>query len=137
LKKDPEQELTDITQSKQKRIEYTVTIGNHLFERIAKHMRLMKYLKNDDSNKQEWVREAIKEKLKAIENQQLGDKFLHLKLDVELWQELEEKVESLKAVRRTVSKKTLIEEAIFDKLDREEQSSRELLKNMLKASSEG
>jgi hypothetical protein len=137
LKNDSKQELTLIPKPKRKRIEYTVRIGNHLYQRISRHLLLLKHLKNNES-KQNWIQEAVKEKLAADElsKEEVGDRFLHLKLDVELWSELEKKVESLKATRTSVSKKVLIEEAIFEKLDREEQNSKKMLKKMLDSTPE-
>lgn len=123
--------------TKKKSVEYTVIIGNHLYHRIDKHVRLLKNLKIN-SSKQKWVLEAIEEKLKidvALEAN-LGDRLLHVKCDIELWNEIQKKIELLKAFRRSISKKQWIEEAIYDKLEREEQKSKELLKNMLKATSE-
>jgi hypothetical protein len=112
-------------------------IGNHLYQRIAKHISLLKCLQNNDS-KQKWIQEAVREKLKAdeISNIEVGDRFLHLKFDEDLWFEIQEKVESLKAIHTSMSKKQFIEEAIFEKLDREERKSKELLKNMLSDSFE-
>lgn len=136
LKNSSEQEPRVISPPKHKRVEYTVRIGNHLFQRITRHMVLLKHLKDSES-KQKWIQEAIEEKLSSDKNsgKDPGDKFLHIKLDVELWEALNEKVELLRASHISMSKKLFIEEAIFEKLDREEHKSKSLLKNMLNLSS--
>lgn len=132
MKKDSKA-LTIPSKPKQKCVEYNVRIGNHLYQRITRHLLLLKQLKSSES-KQKWVHEAIKEKL--VSDECSDERFLHLKLDLDLWNALEKKVESLKSSRRSVSKKVLIEEAIFEKLDREEHKSKALLKYMLTLSSE-
>ncbi len=135
MKKNTDQVSTIEPQPKQKRIEYTVRIGNHLYKRITRHLILLKHLKSNES-KQKWIQEAIEEKLSAegIVEEFAGDRFMHLKLDERIWNKLHEKVESLKSTRTSVSKKILIEEAIFEKLDREEHKSKTLLKNLLNLS---
>lgn len=130
-------EKIDSSSTIKKPVEYTVRIGNHLYQRINKHMRLLKNIRRDNS-KQKWIQEAIREKLKEdeISNENLGDRFLHLKFDMDLWQEIQKKIEILKAFYTSISKKQWIEEAIYEKLDREEQNSKDLIKDMIKKASE-
>lgn len=131
LKNKTEQEEIALSPLKPKLKEYTLRVGKHFHKRIDHHMRLLKYLKN--SNKQQWIQEAVREKLEADENssEETADKFLHLKFDMDLWKQLEERVEALRMTHTTMSKKKIIEEAILEKLDREESKSKELLKKML------
>ncbi len=137
MKKSKKAEEKDPSPMTKKPVEYTVRIGNHLYQRINKHMRLLKNLKNETS-KQKWIKEAISEKLKVDEtsDENLGDRFLHLKFEIELWHEVQKKIEILKTFYTSISKKQWIEEAIYEKLDREEQDSKDLLKDMIKKASE-
>lgn len=120
---------------RKKKIEYTVRIGNHLYQRITRHLLLLKHLKSSES-KQKWIQEAIQEKLVSDElaEVQERDRYLHLCLDEKTWKELEKKIDLLKNIRTSASKKVFIEEAIFEKLDREENKSKELIKKMLNLS---
>ena len=135
-KKSDEIQQINSHSTKKKAVEYTIRIGNHLYQKIDKHIRLLKHLKND-SSKQKWVQEAIREKLKIdeISHEQLGDRFLHLKFDVDLWLEIQKRIDMLKAFHTSISKKQWIEEAVYEKLDRDEKNSQELLKDMLKNAS--
>lgn len=137
MKKKSDQEPTAPSKTEPKRVEYNVQIGNHLYERVEKHMFRLKHLKSFES-KADWVQEAIQESLALNESSEeyTGDRYMHLKLDQGVWVELDKKVESLRSSRRSVSKKAFIEEAIFKKLDREENESKKMLKKLLDLSSE-
>lgn len=115
-----------------KHIEYSVRINHHLFQRITRHLLLLKHIKSTES-KQKWIQEAIEEKLLSVKNSGkfAEEKSMHLKIDVEIWDALQKEVEKLRLTRRSVSKKILIEEAILEKLEKEEHKSKELLKNLL------
>lgn len=123
---------TSIKELNQKRIEYTVRIGNHLYQRITRHLLLLKHLKSSES-KQKWIQEAIQEKLAADEQTEVQDRdrYLHLSLNEKIWKDLEKRIDHLRTIRISVSKKVFIEEAIFEKLDKEESKSKELIKKML------
>lgn len=103
---------------------YSVQIGEHLFERIDKHVQLLKFLGSSPQNKKNWIISAIKEKLKKVGNipvQNLPkEKHLTLVLDPQLRNEIEEQITNLKKVRRSYSMKQLIVEAIFEQLAQEE-----------------
>lgn len=137
MKNSSKKQSTTVSVPNQKRVEYNVRIGNHLYQRISRHLLLLKHLKNTES-KQKWVEEAIKEKLASEENSEedYKDRFLHLQLEIKIWKAIQKKIDSLKSTRRSISKKVFIEEAIFQKLDREEQKSKELLKKLLNLSPE-
>lgn len=124
------------TVTPKKHIEYSVRIGHHLYDRISRHLILLKHLKSVES-KQKWFQDAIEEKLASVKNSGkfAEEKSMHLKIDLEVWNELQHQVELLRKTRRSVSKKILIEEAIQEKLEREEHKSKELLKSMLNLNS--
>ncbi|CAF24144.1 hypothetical protein [Candidatus Protochlamydia amoebophila] len=107
-------------QPKKKIIHYNVEIGNFLFKLINDHIHFLKNSKND-INKKDWVAEAIREKLQDPESEEdQRTRYLHLQLETDLFEEIDKKMEFLKAFRRSVSKKQWIIEAIFEKLEREE-----------------
>lgn len=137
MKTSLKQESQTKKSTNKKRVEYNILIGNHLHKRISKHMLVLKHLDKNSRSKQDWVQEAIHEKLTSEidSDEHPGGKFLHLKIDSEIFKTLQEKVDSLKASYTSMSKKVFIEEAIFEKLEREENKKQGLLKKMLNLSS--
>lgn len=122
---------TSKIKSKEKKVEYSCRIGNHLHQQLSKHIQKVQTRKASET-KQGWIEEAIREKLSMGESSDnlVNNNHLHLKVDVELWSALGSKIQELKTGRISISKKEWIEEAILEKMDREEKKPQELLKSM-------
>lgn len=123
---------------------YSLRIGERFYKRISKHIQLLKQL-NSIQNKQEWIEETILIKLKKEEEQDLdecipSEKYLSFKIKIQIDAKIEKRVEMIKKIRGSFSKKQWIVEAIYDRLDIEEKAikekAKELLKNILKETSE-
>ncbi len=110
---------------------YGVRIGNNLHQRITKHINMLKYLEDPCKTRQTWITQAIKEKLDSEEK--LGpegipsDRFLNIKLSSELNHKIERRVDIIKKIRISFSKKLWLLEAIYEKLDRDETETKKLL----------
>ncbi|WP_068470649.1 hypothetical protein [Candidatus Protochlamydia phocaeensis] len=117
---------------------YSIRIGENLFKRISKHIKLLKTIGSPISSKQSWMEQAISEKLEreknSLSNEMLSDTYLHFKIDLETHAEIEKRVEVIKKFRSSFSKKQWFLEAIFDKLDKDEEQAKHLLQDMVKAS---
>jgi hypothetical protein len=123
---------------------YSIRIGERLYIRINKHILFLKHL-NKSQNKQAWIEEAILDKLKKEEEQDgieciSREKHLSFKIRSQIDTRIEKRVEFIKKIRGSFSKKQWLLEAIYEKLDTEEEETekkaKEFLKNMLKETSE-
>lgn len=112
---------------------YSVEIADHLHDRLSKHLRLLSNL--GYRSRQQWVLDALNEKLKKEEAAGVEaiskERRLHLKLDEKIHQELDKRVEIRKKVRRSYSKKQWLVDAISEKLEREEVSTKKKLEKFL------
>jgi len=116
-----EQEPTEIT-SEQTFISFTFIVGENLHNRINKHVNKLKSTEGPGQSKQKWVIDAIKEKLNAenLSEDLPREKSLGLKISLNLHNQILKRVEMMRKVRSSFSKKQWIVEAIADKLDRDE-----------------
>lgn len=98
------------------------TISPHIYERLDRHILILKKLIDRSTTKQRWITNAIKEKiLKEANNQQLPKATtLNIKIAKELEDELQRKVEFIRKFRASYSKKQWLVDAILEKLDRDE-----------------
>ena len=107
-------------------------IGENLYNRLNKIVRLIKHLDNHGQTKQNWMAEAVKEKLERELEQDVIDicreRFIQVKLDQTLNERVNEHVDGLKNNRISFSKKHWLVEALYDKLDRDEEKLRRTLK---------
>lgn len=107
-------------------------LGEHLFGRVDKHIRALKYVKKEGFNKKEWMASAIREKL-ANEDISIDsvprDKFFNIPVDPHLHDMLERRIEFIKKFR-SYSTKQLIQEAIQEKLEREEAKTAKLIEKL-------
>lgn len=123
---------------------YSIRIGERLYKRITKHIQLLKHLKITQ-NKQRWVERAILEKIERDEKQEIiecisPEKHLSFKISSHIDAKVEKRVEVIKKLRGSFSKKQWILEAIYEKLEMEEketeQKTKEMFQKMLKTTSE-
>lgn len=117
-----------------KKTRYTIQIGEHLAEKIDRHLRLLKFCGKKDVRKQAWIKEAILKKLSNEEHLPPYNfpkqKNLNLDVDPELRERMERVVNSIRKVRRTYSKKQWILEALAEKLELEEEEAKSLVRNL-------
>ncbi len=103
----------------------SLNVGEHLFRCLSKHIRQLKCLDNSIRNRDEWIEQAIKEKLDNDKNvdldQSLKQKTISLKVSPEVFEDLEKRVALIRKFRRSYSKKQWLVDAIYEKLDRDMQ----------------
>ena len=119
-----------------KQYSMTLNVGNNLYSRVKKHIHLLKRLKSQNFTLQRWIIDAIKEKLNSPEVNALTDQkenYIMFKLGKDLFDQVEQRVQLLKKVRRSYSKKQLIVEAIFEKLEKDDHGMQELLQKLIAA----
>ena len=131
--------MTDNDTRQHKR--FTIRIGESLYKRISKHILLLKRLKSNIRTKQDWVEKAVRDKLERENNSDATeevptDKFIHFKIDKQLNLAIDKRVNFIRQFKVSYSRKQWIVEAIFDQLDQEEHSSKEIFNLMLKRSEE-
>ena len=123
---------------------YSIRIGERFYRRLFKHIQFLKQLKSIQ-NQQQWLAEAILAQLKKEEEQDINayissEKHLSFKISSDIDARIEKRVNVIKKFRISFSKKQWVLEAISERLDAEEKETREkaqeLLKNMLKETSE-
>lgn len=106
--------------------------GEYLFKRLSQHLKLIRL--HSKQTKQKWFQEAFREQLKAQQNffseDILIEKVMHLKLEEELYKEIEKVVSTIKKFRNYSTKQWMID-AIYNKLDREEEKSKKLLEEKI------
>lgn len=108
---------------------YTVSVSPHIFNRLEQHILFVKRLSNRNETRQNWVLEAIKDKLTRDERCHDIPKEcrLNLKIDEITAQKLFKRVELIKKFRTSYSKKQWILDAILERLDREEKKIKQQL----------
>jgi hypothetical protein len=113
-----ENALKDLTNSRKKNI--PVTVGINLHEKLTKHLFLLRAI-NKRYSQSNWICEAITEGLDSekIDGDLPKEKKLTISIDEVTLKKLEERVEFLKQINYSFSKKKWIVEAICKKLDRD------------------
>lgn len=118
---------------------YSLRIGENLYNRVNKHLQLLKHFDNHSNSKQRWLVEAIKEKLEAEQHQGLEgipkERHIGIRIDQNLSEKIESRVNLIRKFRVSFSKKQWFVEAICDKLERDEKKVKKLLEDRLGTSS--
>jgi|LakMenEpi03Aug12_release.lakeMendotaPanAssembly.Ray.scaffolds.fasta_scaffold03135_7 hypothetical protein len=125
-----------LANEKLKQRSMTLNVGNNLHTRLKKHIHLLKRLKSQNYTLQRWMNDAINEKLKSSEINALTDQketYIMFKLEKDLFDRVEQRVQLLKKVRRSYSKKQLFIEAISEKLEKDDFGMQELLQKLIAA----
>lgn len=110
--------------------QYTVSISPVLHTKIEEHIYLLKKLLKPDHTKNKWVNEAIQEKLSREKAKKdiVRDKHVRVFIDLLTKRKLEERVQMIRSLRYSYSKKQWILDAIEEKLSHEEDSIKIKLK---------
>ena len=117
---------------------FTIRLGSGLFQRFNKHLVLLKRIQKVKT-KQNWLEDAIQKKFEHIKKLDLmddvGDKFVTVKLEKTMADDIEKKIEELRKIGIEINKKQLFLEAIREKLSAEEkevqQKAQALLRKMI------
>lgn len=129
----------DLLPDEYRSINLNLQIKANLDKRIAQHIRSLKHLEGKNYSKKRWIQEAIKAKLQSFDLDNLenieNDRHLTVTLSGHMNDEIIKIIEILKKLRVRYSKTEFILEAIEEKLNLDEKSTKELLKNMLKNTS--
>ena len=108
---------------------YTVSVSPHIFNRLEQHILFVKRLSNRNETRQNWVLEAIRDKLTRDDRSQDVPKEcrLNLKIDETTATKLFKRVELIKKFRTSYSKKQWILDAILERLERDEKKIKQKL----------
>jgi len=129
--KDQEQLEKLLSLSGEKR--FSIRINENLHKRFNQHIKCLKNINRRLVTKQNWIVDAFQEKLAHQDDSFSGilnEKLIHFKVDEKLFNELDSKVEMIKKFR-SFSKKQWMIEAIYEKLEREEQKVKKELQDKI------
>jgi len=98
----------------------SLRVSNYFHKKFEKHLEMLKHVNCQPLLKQNWIKAAFQEKLRKFESnpEDLTEKKIHFKLEEELVNEINAKVDKIKKFRN-FSKTQWMIEAIYEKLDRE------------------
>jgi hypothetical protein len=105
---------------------YCIEIPNSLYEKMTRHVGILKSLEDRGYSNRRWALEAIKEKLKEPPAEPRKRHVLSIAFPKQLHKKLEEKIASIKALQ-SYSKKKWILEALYAKLDKDQAKIDKLL----------
>jgi hypothetical protein len=109
-------------------------MGEHLFNRLEKHLFNLSCIEDQRQSKQRWIIEAIKEKMERdFQSEDFSmPRFrkVFLKISKPLNRKLDSIISMIKKVRGSFSKKQLIVEAIQEKLEKDEPKINHSLKKI-------
>ena len=108
--------------SKFRRISYSILFPNDLHNKIDKHLREIQTREYHTVTKQKWIIDALQERLEKEKNnpEELPKgKFVSIRIDERLLEEIAKETEKLKVGQAGYSKKKWILDAVCAKLDRE------------------
>jgi Uri superfamily endonuclease len=100
---------------------YTVAIGTHVYERLEKHVLILKKLIDRSTTKQRWILDAIKQKLSKIDKTVPIERRIAIRIERSIDSELVKRVEYIRQFRTSYSKKQWILDAIIEKLEIDEE----------------
>lgn len=109
-------------------------LGEHIYERVERHIRSLKFQEKKDIKKKEWFAAAIREKLvnerKQSKLEQIPQrKHILFPIEKDLYNDLQKHLSLIKK-HCPYSTKELILEAILEKLEREESGTKEFVAKM-------
>ncbi len=123
---------------KVKRLNKQLKVSHHLYNHLEKHLQNLQSLDDEIKNKQQWIEQAIEEKLKiedqhGIDTSTLKQKYVHVRLTEDLKKEIEKRVKILGQFRESYSEKLWLMDAIYEKLERDYQTVKNALQNHIEA----
>lgn len=111
----------------------SIRVGENLFARVNKHIDTLKKCQDTSYSRSRWINDAIHAKLeKEIqENTITVDKHLNTRIDVKLIEMINQQVRIMKKFNSSYSKQKWIVEALSEKLEEEEQSTKKRLQELI------
>ncbi len=109
---------------------YSIKVRDGIHSQIDRHISLCKVLRKGSVTKQEWILDAIREKLDkehSPHTESEGWKTIYMKIDLELHNRLEHRIEEIKKVCVGFSRKEWIMEAVQEKMDSQKEDRAEAL----------
>lgn len=108
---------------------YTIIISPYIYERLERHILILKKIIDRGMTKQRWLTSAIREKLEkdSSDTQLPKATTLTMKIEEELEKLMLQRIEYIKQFRFSYSKKQWLVDAIIDKLDRDEEEAEKKL----------
>jgi|GEM_PF-3076495 len=109
---------------------YNVKISSNLDKRIKQHLLKRKAFPGMKGTKQDWLLQAVKDKLQKLERSEEIpiEKSITLYFDQNTLEQINDHVDLNKRLKHNYSKKKLIIEAINERLESEEKELNQLLK---------
>ena len=119
-----------------KQIYCTIRVGENFNKKINKHIDTLKKCQEGRYSRNQWINDAIKAKLeKEIQGNTISvDKHLNARIDVKLLELINQQVKVMKKFNHSYSKQKWIIEALSEKLEEEELSSKKRLNDLITAS---
>ncbi len=114
----------------------TIRVGENLYKRISKHVDTLKKCFNNSYSRNRWISDAVHAKLeKEIQSNSITvDKHLGARIDVRILNKINEQVKLMKKFNSSYSKQKWLVEAISEKLEEDEQSTKNRLNELITAS---
>lgn len=128
----------DVPEEAEEQSRITLRISPSFSERIDGHLLALKKMKKQRTKKQEWIAEAIIEKLQRDKNdlaQEESEKRLNLPVSSDLAQMVDSRIEILRRMGISRSKNRWVIDAIAEKLDRESKQTWRWMDDQLSQSS--
>ena len=104
---------------------YLIKISENLHSKVSRQLQLSKQIEGKSQSKQEWVREAIEEKLKQEANDAFDinkihqEKYLRIDIDDQLDQKVQIQLDLNRKFRPSFTRKEWLLEALNEKLARD------------------
>lgn len=113
---------------------YTIKVADPVFDRVDRHIGLLKFVKGGDASKQKWLQEAIREKLTTdpdfTKPEPKTRRHLHTRLEYALSEQLESRIQLLRERLGHANKNQWLVDAIHEKLEREQSLAQEALESL-------
>jgi hypothetical protein len=115
--------------------QYTVSISPILYHKMDQHIYALKKLLNSRQTKNDWIAEAVAQKLArdSAKDDRYKDKPICIKIDPLTREKLEKRVQNIRSLRYSYSKKQWVLDAIHEKLGNEEEKVKSKLKEYREA----
>lgn len=113
---------------------FSLRINERFYNRLHNHIHLLKKLESRSHSKQRWIEDAVKEKLETAEKNEDNnipkDKFLSFKIPEHLCKRMQQQIEHAKKFKISYSYTKWLLEAMLEKLEREDEKAKRLLKQL-------
>ncbi len=121
--------------NKKKKIPYSLRVGKSMNQKLTRHIPILQVTDSKFFNMHKWIENAIEEKMRKEKDNPESDidlqtKSISLKINEHIYKKLTKKIDSLKSIHGSYSKKTWLVEAIQEKLASESKEVAKKLKQI-------